>query len=117
ADDSVAATIDVTPPAPPAASDNSGGKKNPDPTGGKPTAFKTIGGIPNFRYYPVMLDDVNATLYLHGGTLGYNKTYYVKIDAGAFKDKQDNAYAGLNDSKSWRFTTKVAPPAAGSKRL
>lgn len=81
------------------------------------TRTKTIGGLPNFNYYPVIINGNQASLYLTDSALTYNKTYYVKIDAGAFTDRSGNAFAGLSDPKAWRFSTKAAPPKRGAKRL
>src|SRR5262249_7930149 len=41
----------------------------------------------------------------------------VKINAGAFKDDGANTFAGLTDTKSWRFTTKAHPPETSAKKL
>ena len=82
----------------------------------EPTKIKTIGGFPNFKYYPILIDGNEAAIYLPGA-LGYGKTYYVKIDAGGFKDSAGDGFAGLGDVKSWRFTTKSRPPEATTKKL
>ncbi|UJF34522.1 Ig-like domain-containing protein [Paenibacillus hexagrammi] len=38
-------------------------------------------------------------------------SYYLKIDADAFKDMAGNSFAGITDKTAWSFTTKdVAPP-------
>lgn len=39
--------------------------------------------------------------------LALNTAYYVEIDATAFKDKADNAYAGMSGNSTWNFTTKA----------
>jgi pectin methylesterase-like acyl-CoA thioesterase len=95
ADNSVVATIDVT----------------------SPTRTSTIGGLPNFRYYPVIIGGSEAAVFLPGHTLGYNKSYFVKVDAGAFKDSTGAPHAGVDDARAWRFSTRPAPPPAGSRRL
>lgn len=41
--------------------------------------------------------------------LGYLKTYFVVIDAAAFKDIFGNSYSGILNNASWRFTTQEAP--------
>jgi hypothetical protein len=41
--------------------------------------------------------------------LSYLKTYFVVIDAAAFKDIFGNSYAGILNNTSWRFTTQEAP--------
>jgi pectin methylesterase-like acyl-CoA thioesterase len=83
----------------------------------EPTRIKTIGGFPNFKYYPILIAGNEAAIYLPDGALSYGKTYYVKIDAGALKDGGANTFAGLTDAKSWRFTTKARPPEIFAKQL
>ena len=77
---------------------------------------KSIGGLPNFNYYPVIINDRVASIYLPRA-LAYGRTYYIKISAGAFKDAAGTAFAGFNVSKAWRFSTKAKPPAAGGKKI
>jgi pectin methylesterase-like acyl-CoA thioesterase len=95
ADDSLVATIDVA----------------------TPTRTRTIGGLPNFRDHPVIISGGEATILLPENTLGFNKTYSVRMDAGAFKDATGAPYAGVDDAGSWRFSTRPALPAAGSRRI
>ena len=78
-------------------------------------ATKTIGGQPNFRYYPVIIAGREADIYPRNGSLAYGKTYYVTIDAGVFKTGAGD-YAGLGQPTAWRFTTKAAL-AAGTTKL
>jgi len=80
------------------------------------TATKSIGGLDNFKYYPVIISGNDASIFLRDGALRYNKTYFVTMDAAVFKSGADS-YAGINQPKTWRFTTKAAAPAAGSARL
>lgn len=49
-------------------------------------------------------------------TLALNTSYYVEIDATAFKDKADNAYAGISGNSTWNFTTKATDTFAPSLR-
>lgn len=80
------------------------------------TATKSIGGLPNCKYYPVILSGSQATIYPKNGALAYGRTYYVTIDAGVFKDGPDT-FAALDQPTAWRFTTKAAAPAAGLTHL
>jgi photosystem II stability/assembly factor-like uncharacterized protein len=41
--------------------------------------------------------------------LEFNKTYFVVIDAGAYKDIFGNSFAGILNNTTWRFTTKAEP--------
>ena len=81
-----------------------------------PTATKEIGGLPLYKYYPVILSGNDATIFPKNGVLSYHKTYYVMIDAGVFKSAQAD-YSALTDPKAWRFTTKDQPPAVDSAKL
>ena len=77
---------------------------------------KSIGGLANFNYYPIIINDHVASIYL-SHALAYDKTYYVKIDPRAFKTAVGEAFAGFTDSKAWRFSTRAKPPLAGGKRI
>ena len=77
-----------------------------------PTATKTIGGFPDFKYYPVIVTGREAAIYLKNSALAYDKTYYVTIDPGVFKTDAGND-PGITDAAAWRFTTRRTPPAAG----
>ena len=44
--------------------------------------------------------------------LAYNTAYYVKMTAGFCTDANGNTSPEINDNTTWRFTTKVSPPAA-----
>ncbi len=86
---------------------------------GNPTRYKTLGGFKNFVYKPVLITGNEAAIYL-SAPLAYGKSYYVKADAGAFKDQPFEAIAKMGD-KAWQFSTKAAAPSpadvAGTKRI
>ncbi len=92
------------------------------PSGGAlPTSDKyqltIIGGFTDgFHFYPVIIHNKTAEIYLHNNLLEYNKTYYVQIDHGVFKLKNDS-FTGISGKKEWTFTTKKSPPPANFKRL
>jgi len=44
------------------------------------TATKTIGGLDNFTYYPVIISGNEASIHLQNSALGYNRTYFVMLD-------------------------------------
>lgn len=48
------------------------------------------------------------------GGLAYSTSYYVNIDAGAFKDIAGNNYAGITATTTWAFTTQAPPPVTVS---
>jgi pectin methylesterase-like acyl-CoA thioesterase len=81
-----------------------------------PTATQTIGGLSNYKYYPVIIGGNEAAIYPHNGALSYGKTYYVTIDPGTFKDAS-GIYGGITNSADWRFTTKKSGPAVGTNKL
>lgn len=83
-----------------------------------PVQKKPIGGIPtDFNYYPITISGNTATIHPRDGVLARGKTYYVKLDAGVFVNAAGEAYAGIADATTWRFSTKAAGPAAGATTL
>jgi pectin methylesterase-like acyl-CoA thioesterase len=80
------------------------------------TATQSIGGVANFNYYPLDISGNDVTIHLPNGSLAYNKTYYVTIDAGAFKSEA-GPYGGISGNAVWRFATKSAPPTAGATKF
>ncbi|MEO5946214.1 MAG: lamin tail domain-containing protein, partial [Chitinophagaceae bacterium] len=38
-------------------------------------------------------------------SLNFTTSYYIQIDAGAFKDPSGNLFAGITDNTTWNFTT------------
>jgi len=72
------------------------------------TAQQTIGGLPHFTYYPVIVGGNDVTIFPRDHALDYGKTYAVKIDAGAL---------GHGTPTDWQFKTKAAPPATGTTNL
>ncbi len=76
-----------------------------------------IGGFTDaFHFYPVIIHDSTATIYLHNNLLDYNKTYYVQVDPGVLK-LNDGSFSGISGKKEWTFSTKKTPPPAGAKLL
>ena len=76
------------------------------------TRTKTIGGLPNFVYYPILISQ-NESIITLDTPLAYHKTYYVTLDTGALKDSQGHD-AAIADHAAWRFSTQPAPPAAAT---
>ena len=79
-----------------------------------PVQNKSIGGTTNFNYYPLTVSGNTVTIYPRDGVLAYNKSYYVKIDAGAFVNSTGEAYGGINDTSTWTFGTKATGPTVGA---
>jgi pectin methylesterase-like acyl-CoA thioesterase len=76
----------------------------------------TIGGLPDFHFYPVIIHGNVATIYPHNNVLRYNRTYVVQIDSGVFT-LATGVFAGFTTEDAWRFTTKQAPPPADATRV
>jgi pectin methylesterase-like acyl-CoA thioesterase len=74
-----------------------------------------IGGTP-LHAYPVIIQDRTAVIYPHHHSLAYHKTYYVQIDPGALTIG-GVPFPGIAGTDGWVFSTKAAPPAAGSDRV
>jgi pectin methylesterase-like acyl-CoA thioesterase len=80
------------------------------------TAFQTIGGIPNFKYRPVIIEGAEARIFLPNHTLAYGRTYAVTVAPGVFTAKGEPS-AAIAEDAAWRFTTKSAPPVSGSAQF
>ncbi len=84
------------------------------------TRSKTIGGLPNFNYYPVVITGNEAVIAFKNNLLVWGRSYELRIPAGLFVDSEGNPAAGLEAAKSRRFTTKPAAPvlaADGPRRI
>ncbi|MEO0018267.1 MAG: hypothetical protein RLZZ522_1550, partial [Verrucomicrobiota bacterium] len=82
-----------------------------------PVQNQSIGGVTNFNYYPLTISGNTVTIYPRNGTLTYGKSYYVKIEAGAFVDAAGESFSGIADTTTWTFGTKVAGPAPEATTL
>jgi pectin methylesterase-like acyl-CoA thioesterase len=78
------------------------------------TATKTIGGFPDFVYYPITLSGNEAEIPLSG--LAYGKSYAVSIDADVFPGASGLPGAS-GGAPPLRFSTRAAAPAARAARL
>ena len=69
-----------------------------------------IGGFTDaFHFYPVIVRDSIATIYLHNNMLEYGHTYYVTIDNGVL-NLADGSFQGVTKEDEWVFTTKSDMP-------
>lgn len=76
-----------------------------------------IGGFTDaFHFYPIIVHENTATIYLHHQLLEYDKQYYVTMDEGVLS-LSDNSFHGIQSDKTWRFTTKSKAPSKDSKYL
>jgi pectinesterase len=76
----------------------------------------TIGGLADFHFYPIIVHDNTATIYLHNNVLKYRHKYSVQIDPGVLTVSSE-PFAGFSANKPWTFTTKPAPPSLSATRL
>ena len=76
----------------------------------------TIGGLPDFHFYPVILHGNAATIYPHNNVLHYHHKYIVQVDAGVLIPAT-GTFAGFTTDYAWTFTTKAAAPAANATRV
>jgi pectin methylesterase-like acyl-CoA thioesterase len=68
-----------------------------------------------FHFYPVIINDKAATIYLHNNILQYNKSYYIQIDPEVLTFS-DGSFIGITE-KTWTFTTKKNAPSLNSGKL
>jgi len=68
-----------------------------------------------FHFYPVIIHDNIATIYLHNNMLEYDKSYYVQVDSGVLTLK-NGSFTGITGMK-WKFTTKKSAPAMNTQRI
>jgi len=76
-----------------------------------------IGGFTDaFHFYPVIIHDSVACIYLHNNLMDYNKTYYVLIDSTVIY-AQNSGFKGIYNKSFWTFSTKKEAPSLDSGRL
>jgi len=63
------------------------------------------------QYKVISNVEVNGTslsvMTIQYGHLAYGKDYFIKIDAGAFKNANNVDYAGITDDTTWNFSTSA----------
>jgi pectinesterase len=69
-----------------------------------------------FHFYPVIIHENTAVIYLHHNLLEYNRTYYVLLDSGVVSPAQ-GSFNGIRTKNTWRFSTRRSPPDPGHKRF
>ena len=75
----------------------------------------TIGGLPDFHFYPVIVRGNVATIYLHSHVLEYHHRYIVRIDPEVLG--VPSGFRGFTTDRAWTFTTKKAGPATNAARV
>lgn len=64
-----------------------------------------------FHFYPVIIHENKATIYLHNNILDYNESYYITIDSTVFSfDRKPTVFKGIY-TKNWVFATKRNQPS------
>jgi len=81
-----------------------------------PVGTKSIGGLSDYKYYPVLVVGNDALVTLKSGALAYGKSYYVTAAPGIVQCGADGS-AGIEGPKAWKFSTQAAAPAAGAAKL
>src|SRR4051812_25982815 len=76
----------------------------------------TIGGLPDFHFYPVIVHGNTATIALHNNVLRYGHRYIVRIDPGVLTFST-GAFDGYTTDNAWTFTTKKSAPRADADRV
>jgi len=72
---------------------------------------KTVGGLA-YAYDPILADGSSASIVFETGTLGYGKSYYLTIEAGAILDATGATFTGITDNATVSFSTRAEAPAA-----
>ncbi|MBO0324085.1 carbohydrate esterase [Muricauda sp. CAU 1633] len=76
-----------------------------------------IGGFTDaFHFYPIIVHENTATIYLHHNLLEYNKDYYVLIDSTVITPT-NGKFKGVYNKNTWRFSTKENAPDLDKKEL
>ncbi|KAF1957904.1 pectinesterase [Byssothecium circinans] len=80
------------------------------------TTYQTniIGGL-DFYFFPIIVTENTATIYLHNNRLEYDRTYSVTVDPGVLS-MSNGSFDGIA-SDSWTFTTKTKGPVAGQQSV
>ena len=76
-----------------------------------------IGGFTDaFHFYPIIVHENTAIIYLHNNLLEYNKDYYVLIDSTVLSPAE-GSFKGIYNKSTWRFGTRPSPPDKKQNRL
>ncbi|TRX90035.1 hypothetical protein FHL15_009136 [Xylaria flabelliformis] len=103
-------TLDLSVPFSPSPYGNGSTKANYTDT----TKYQTniIGGL-DFYFYPIIVRNNTATIYLHNNKLTYGRKYLVEIQPGVLEPAR-GSFSGFTLDQPWRFSTKSHGPKAGA---
>ncbi|RFU27542.1 hypothetical protein B7463_g8794, partial [Scytalidium lignicola] len=107
-------TLDLSIPFSPSPYGNGSTKANYSDT----TTYQTniIGGM-DFYFYPIIVHNNTATVYLHNNQLDYGKTYHVEMDPEVLILSQNTPFRGFSSNSPWTFSTKTRGPAPGTTQV
>lgn len=84
-----------------------------DAIGGGVTTLKSVARW--VFYTPITISGNTATIRLHDGKLQPSTAYYVKMDNGVLNGTvKGTAFAGIDTTTDWAFTTKAVPDATAT---
>ncbi|KAI0432040.1 pectinesterase [Xylaria sp. FL1042] len=103
-------TLDLSIPFSPSPYGNGSTKANYTDT----TKYQTniIGGL-DFYFYPIIVRNNTATIYLHNNQLTYGRTYFVEIEPSVLKPA-NGSFSGFTLDRPWTFSTKAYGPRDGT---
>ncbi|KAI1427204.1 pectinesterase [Xylaria sp. FL1777] len=103
-------TLDLSIPFSPSPYGNGSTKANYTDT----TKYQTniIGGL-DFYFYPIIVRNNTATIYLHNNKLTYGRTYFVEIESSVLKPAS-GLFSGFTFDRPWTFSTKTHGPREGT---
>ncbi|GAW21361.1 hypothetical protein ANO14919_108800 [Xylariales sp. No.14919] len=106
-------TLDLSIPFSPSPYGNGSTKANYTDT----TKYQTniIGGL-DFYFYPIIIRNNTATIYLHNNKLTYGRTYLVEIEPGVLNPAK-GSFSGFTPGQPWRFSTKAHGPRDGATKV
>ncbi|KAJ4362067.1 hypothetical protein N0V83_011009 [Neocucurbitaria cava] len=101
-------TLDLSIPSSPSPYGNGSTKANYSDT----TTYQSnlVGGM-DFYFFPIIVRDNVATVYLHNNRLEYNRTYTVTIGSTVLTLSDGNSN-GIDSNFSWTFSTKAQGPGS-----
>jgi hypothetical protein len=76
----------------------------------------TIGSLPDFHFYPIIVHGNTASISLHNNVLRYGRKYIVQMEPSVLTFSE-GAFAGYASDNAWTFSTKAAPPRADVDRV
>ena len=106
-------TLDLSIPFSPSPFGNGSTKANYSDT----TTYQTniIGGM-DFYFFPIIVRENTATIYLHNNQLDYGQSYIIEVDPGVLK-LAEGPFDGFTSSKPWTFSTKAHGPSSSTTQV